>query len=107
MGLSRKKSKNGGMNLFKSKEKFFFFILFMVNIFLLYKIFDEKSGLPAYRELQEKIEAVQVKIDEMDMRNRQVSSEIRVLKKDDRYIERLVKRELFYLSDNELMYIMK
>ena len=107
MGLSRKKSKNGGMNLFKSKKKFSFFILFMVNIFLLYKIFDEKSGLPAYQELQEKIEAVQVKIDEMDMRNRQVSSEIRVLKKDDRYIERLVKRELFYLSDNELMYIMK
>ncbi|WP_211258966.1 FtsB family cell division protein [Desulfomicrobium orale] len=93
--------------MFKSKKKFSFFILFMVNIFLLYKIFDEKSGLPAYQELQEKIEAVQVKIDEMDMRNRQVSSEIRVLKKDDRYIERLVKRELFYLSDNELMYIMK
>ena len=62
MGFSRKKSKNGGMNLFKSKKKFFFFILFMVNIFLLYKIFDEKSGLPAYRELQNKIEAVQVKI---------------------------------------------
>lgn len=93
--------------MFKSKKKFSFFILFMVNIFLLYKIFDEKSGLPAYQELQEKIKAVQVKIDEMDMRNRQVSSEIRVLKKDDRYIERLVKRELFYLSDNELMYIMK
>ena len=85
--------------MFKSKKKFSFFILFMVNIFLLYKIFDEKSGLPAYQELQEKIEAVQVKIDEMDMRNRQVSSEIRVLKKDDRYIERLVKRELFYLSE--------
>lgn len=93
--------------MFKSKKKFSFFILFMVNIFLLYKIFDEKSGLPAYQELQEKIEAVQVKIDEMDMRNRQINSEIRVLKKDDRYIERLVKRELFYLSDNELMYIMK
>ena len=93
--------------MFKSKKKFSFFILFMVNIFLLYKIFDEKSGLPAYQELQEKIEAVQVKIDEMDMRNRQVSSEIRVLKKDDRYIERLVKRELFYLSNNELMYIIK
>ena len=107
MGFSRKKSKNGGINLFNNKKRFFFFILFVVNIFLLYKIFDEKSGLPAYQELQEKIEAVQVKIDEMDMRNRQVSSEIRVLKKDDRYIERLIKRELFYLSDNELMYIMK
>lgn len=93
--------------MFNNKKRFFFFILFVVNIFLLYKIFDERSGLPAYWELQEKIEAVQVKIDEMDMRNRQISSEIRVLKKDDRYIERLVKRELFYLSDNELMYIMK
>lgn len=93
--------------MFNNKKRFFFFTLLVVNIFLLYKIFDERSGLPAYRGLQEKIEAVQGKIDEMDMRNRQISSEIRVLKKDDRYIERVVKRELFYLSDNELMYIMK
>lgn len=107
MGFGRKESKNGGINLFNNKKRFFFFTLLVVNIFLLYKIFDERSGLPAYRGLQEKIEAVQGKIDEMDMRNRQISSEIRVLKKDDRYIERVVKRELFYLSDNELMYIMK
>lgn len=93
--------------MFNNKKRFFFFILFVVNIFLLYKIFDERSGLPAYQELQGKIKAVQGKIDEMDVHNRQISSEIRVLKKDDRYVERLVKRELFYLSDNELMYIMK
>ena len=30
-----------------------------------------------------------------------------MLKKDGRYVERLIKRELFYVADNELMYITK
>jgi cell division protein FtsB len=74
---------------------------------MVYKIFDSQSGLPAYKDLKVKIEAVREKIDEMDERNRQMSSEIRTLKKDDLYVQRLIKRELFYVADNELMYIMK
>lgn len=93
--------------MFKNRTKFIFIILLVLNIFLLYKIFDKKSGIPAYKELQGRIDLVREQIDEMDVCNRQVSSEIRVLKKNNQYIERLIKRELFYLSDNELMYIMK
>jgi cell division protein FtsB len=53
-----------------------------------------------------KIESVQEKINDVDLRNRQLSSEIRILKKNDLYVNRLIKRELFYVADNELMYIM-
>jgi cell division protein FtsB len=93
--------------MLKNKGKIFFIALLLLNFFMLYKIFDKKSGIPAYRELQGRIAVVQDLIDEMDMQNKQISSEIRVLKKNDQYVARLAKRELFYLSDNELMYIMK
>lgn len=91
----------------QGKKKLFLFVLCIVNIFLIFKIFDDQSGLPVYKDLKVKIESVQEKVDDIDLRNRQISSEIRILKKDDKYVERLIKRELFYVADNELMYIMK
>jgi cell division protein FtsB len=88
------------------KKRIFLFVLCMLNIFLVFKIFDDASGLPVYKDLLLKIESVQEKINDVDLRNRQLSSEIRILKKNDLYVNRLIKRELFYVADNELMYIM-
>lgn len=90
-----------------SKTVFLSFFLVVINFFLAIKIFDGQSGLPAYNDLKGKIETIKVRIDEIDAQNRQLSSEIRVVKKDDKYIERLVKRELFYVAENETMYIFK
>ena len=89
------------------KNQIFLFLLCIINIFLVFKIFDEDSGLPVYKDLKIKIESVQEKIDNVDFRNREISSEIRILKKNDLYVNRLIKRELFYVADNELMYITK
>jgi cell division protein FtsB len=93
--------------MIQGKKQIFLFLLCIVNIFLVFKIFDDQSGLPVYKDLKLKIESVQEKVNDIDLRNRQLSSEIRVLKKNDQYVERLIKRELFYVADNELMYIMK
>jgi cell division protein FtsB len=93
--------------MIQGKKQIFLFLLCVVNIFLVFKIFDDQSGLPVYKDLKLKIESVQEKVNDIDLRNRQLSSEIRVLKKNDQYVERLIKRELFYVADNELMYIMK
>lgn len=91
----------------RGNKKIIFFLLCCVNIFMVYKIFDSNSGFPAYKDLKVKIDVIREKIDDMDVRNRQLSSEIRTLKKDDLYVQRLIKRELFYVADNELMYIVK
>ena len=89
------------------KNQIFLFLLCIINIFLVFKIFDADSGLPVYKDLKNKIDSVQEKIDDVDFRNREISSEIRILKKNDQYVNRLIKRELFYVADNELMYILK
>jgi len=89
------------------KKQIFLFLFCIINIFIVFKIFDEESGLPAYKDLKVKIDSVQEKINDVDFRNRQISSEIRILKKNEHYVERLIKRELFYVADNELMYIIK
>jgi cell division protein FtsB len=89
------------------KKQIFLFLLCVVNIFLVFKIFDDDSGLPVYKDLKIKIDGVQEKIDDVDLRNRRISSEIRILKKNEQYVNRLIKRELFYVADNELMYILK
>jgi len=93
--------------MIQDKKKILLFALCIVNIFIVFKMFDQQSGIPAYKDLRLRIEEVQGKVDEVDLHNRQISSEIRTLKKDDKYVERLIKRELFYVADNELMYIMK
>jgi cell division protein FtsB len=89
------------------KKKIFLFALCLVNVFMVFKMFDDESGIPAYKELRLGIEGVQAKIDDIDARNRQLSSEIRVLKRDEKYVQRLIKRELCYVAENEIMYIVK
>lgn len=93
--------------MIRDKSRILLFALCLVNIFMVFKIFDEDSGVPAYKDLRLKIEGVRAAIDEIDTQNRQLSSEIRVLKRDEKYVQRLIKRELFYVADNEIMYILK
>jgi cell division protein FtsB len=88
-------------------KKILLFALCLINVFMAFKMFDGESGIPAYKELRLGIEGVQAKIDEIDARNRQLSSEIRVLKRDEKYVQRLIKRELCYVAENEIMYIVK
>ncbi len=93
--------------MIRDKSKILLFALCLVNIFMVFKIFDEESGIPAYKDLRLKIEGVQATIDDIDAQNRQLSSEIRVLKRDEKYVQRLIKRELCYVAENEIMYIVK
>lgn len=90
-----------------NKTVFFISFLLIINFILAIQIFDGQSGIPAYKDLKSKIAVINIRIEEVDAQNRQISSEIRVVKKDNKYIERLVKRELFYVAENETMYIFK
>lgn len=90
-----------------SKTFFLITLLAIINFILVIQIFDGQSGISAYNDLKSKITAITARIEEIDAQNRQISSEIRVVKKDNKYIERLIKRELFYVAENETMYLFK
>jgi hypothetical protein len=44
--------------MIQGKKQIFLFLLCVVNIFLVFKIFDDQSGLPVYKDLKLKIESV-------------------------------------------------
>ncbi len=90
-----------------SKTVFFISVLVIINFILVIQIFDGQSGIFAYNDLKSKIVTINMRIEEIDVQNRQISSEIRVVKKDNKYVERLIKRELFYVAENETMYLFK
>jgi cell division protein FtsB len=90
-----------------SKTVFFISVLVIINFVLVIQIFDGQSGISAYNDLKSKIVTINMRIEEIDAQNRQISSEIRVVKKDSKYVERLIKRELFYVAENETMYLFK
>ena len=90
-----------------SKTFFLITLLAIINFILVVQIFDGQSGISAYNDLKSKITAITARIEEIDAQNRQISSEIRVVKKDNKYIERLIKRELFYVAESETMYLFK
>jgi len=48
--------------MIQGKKQIFLFLLCVVNIFLVFKIFDDQSGLPVYKDLRLKIERVQEKL---------------------------------------------
>lgn len=90
-----------------SKKSIVILLFCCLNLTMVYKLFDAQSGVPAYRKLNAKIHEIKEKIADLDEQNKEQSTEIRVLKKDDHYVQRLIKRELYFVSDQELMYILK
>lgn len=79
----------------------------IINLIFVFKFFDSQTGLPAYKDLKSKIASIKVHIEEVEGKNRQLSAEIRAIKKNNKYVERLIKRDLFYVFENEIMYIFK
>lgn len=81
--------------------------LLVVDLILIYRIVHPEIGLPAYRSLRERTHELREKIQQIDTENKELSVEIRVLREDAHYVRRLVRRELLYAEENEIMYILK
>ncbi len=81
--------------------------LLVLDIILVYRIVHPEIGIPAYRRLRERTYDCEKKIHQMDAENRDLSVEIRALREDEQYVRRLIRRELLYAEENEIMYILK
>jgi cell division protein FtsB len=81
--------------------------LVVLDLVLVYRIVHPETGVPAYRQLRERTQELRGKIQRIDAENKELSAEIRLLRKDEQYVRRLVRRELLYAEENEIMYIFK
>ncbi len=78
-----------------------------INLIMAYRIVHPETGMPAYHELRNRVVELRHKIEELHAVNRELSAEIRALRHDDSYVRRLIRRELLYAEDGEIMYIFK
>ncbi len=76
-----------------------------LNLFLLYGFFLGNDGLFAYLELKEQYTALTAVLDKTHGKCIDLSQEIRWLKSDREFIEKMTRNKMNYLKHNEILYI--
>ncbi len=80
-------------------------VLVVLNIILLIRLAVSDQGLFGYLDLDERVDSLQKKIEKTDDRSLELSREIRRLKTDRSYQEKVIRSRMNYVKDNEILYI--
>ncbi len=77
----------------------------ILNVVLLYRIIWGDGGIFLFNELRQSHTILEQEIAAIDAENMQISKEIRLLKSDDAYTEKMIRQRLHYVRDNEILYL--
>ena len=80
-------------------------LLVVVNLFLLFRMIWSDQGVFAYLELKNRYEVLQSKIDTVDSKSLDLSQEIRRLKSDKAYQEKIIRERMNFVKQDEILYI--
>jgi len=80
-------------------------LLVIINLFLLFRLIWSDQGVFAYLELKSRYEVLQFRIDEVDVNSLDLSQEIRRLKSDKAYQEKIVRERMNFVKQDEILYI--
>jgi len=80
-------------------------LLLIINLVLVIRLIWSDQGVFAYLELKGRYDALQQKIDDVDERSLDLSQEIRRLKSDKGYQERIVRERMNFVKKDEILYI--
>ncbi|WP_319466561.1 septum formation initiator family protein [uncultured Pseudodesulfovibrio sp.] len=80
-------------------------LLLFINLFLLFRLIWSDQGVFAYLELKNRYEVLQSKIDSVDEQSLDLSQEIRRLKSDKAYQEKVVRERMNFVKKDEILYI--
>jgi len=80
-------------------------LLLIINLFLLFRLIWSDQGVFAYLELKSRYEVLQSKIDGVDGKSLDLSQEIRRLKSDSAYQEKIVRERMNFVKKDEILYI--
>ena len=87
-------------------KRLFLFFIIVLNLFLVYRLLWSDQGVFAYLELKDRYAELTTRIEQLDEESRSLSREIRLLASDDPYIERMIRQEMHFVRDSEIMYIL-
>ncbi len=98
---------NGGVGKFKLKDvnvvRLLVCFLLGLNLLLLYAIFFSSNGLPGFTKQNEQVRELEEKILKLKQENQRLFDFIQAFKKDPKLQEKLVRQELGWVKENEII----
>ncbi|MGM0424309.1 MAG: FtsB family cell division protein [Thermodesulfobacteriota bacterium] len=82
-----------------------FFLLLGLNLFMAYNFFLGQKGLQDYLQRKELKRELQQELEQTEDKNMQLSQKIRLLQNDTLYLEKLVRSELHFVQESEVLYV--
>lgn len=82
-------------------------VLFLVNVFFVYRLLWSDQGLFAYLEMKKRHDQLEEKLQEADEKSLKLSQEIRWLKSDKAYQEKVIRWQMNFLRRNEILYLFR
>ena len=86
-------------------RQFIFGCLAVANLSLLYTVFVSEQSVFSFFELQAMEQSLKEQIISLDEEGTMLSHEIRLMKEDESFQKQVVRDQLHYLYDNEVMYL--
>ncbi len=79
-------------------------LIAVLNILFLYRILLSDQGIFGYLDLRKRNHALEQRIDELHTKTMQLSEEIRLLQSDSGFIEKMIREQLNFVKENEVLY---
>ena len=80
-------------------------LLLALNLLLLYRFLFSDQGMISYYELGARQAELELRIEELDRQNLALSQEIRLLKADREHIEDVIRQQMHFVKEDEILYI--
>lgn len=80
-------------------------LLLVINLILLFRLVWSDQGVFAYLELKERYDSLRTRVEAVDAENLDLSQEIRKLKSDRAYQEKVIRERMNFVKKDELLYI--
>ncbi len=77
----------------------------VLNAVLFYRMVWSPYGILAYLQLREEHTQLESQVEALDKENLALSREILLLRSDDGYVEKMIRRRLHYVKENEILYL--
>jgi len=77
----------------------------VLNVVLFYRMVWSPYGILVYHKLRQEHAQLEAQVQTLDKHNLALSREIRLLRSDDSYVEKMIRQRLHYVKDNEILYL--